>query len=272
MGDSRQLPDQPSLTMKFLVVLALAGLAMAEPEADPAVVYPNFGYGYANPAVYQAQGVYPYSTYLPSNYYNYYGKRDAEADPQLLLQHTLTPYTTYKTSVAKPVVYNSALHTPVVYNSAVHSPVVYNSALHTPVVSSVYPGVYSTAVHSPLVNTFPTLKTYASSPVVSTVSKREAEAEADPLVYTNTPLVYNAAAHTPLVYNAAVHTPTVYNAAVHTPTVYNTAVHTPVVYKTVVNTPLVKTPENAVVPTVGGYIHSSHVGVCTNNLGIRVPC
>merc|ERR1712156_1138063 len=252
MGDSRQLPDQPSLTMKFLVVLALAGLAMAEPEADPAVVYPNFGYGYARPAVYQAQGVYPYSTYLPSNYYNFYGKRDAEADPQLLLQHTLTPYTTYKPSVAKPVVYNSALHTPVVYNTAVHSPVVYNSALHTPVVSSVYPGVYSTAVHSPLVNTFPTLKTYASSPVVSTVSKREAEAEADPLVYTNTPLVYNAAAHTPLVYNAAVHTPTVYN--------------------TVVNTPLVKTPENAVVPTVGGYIHSSHVGVCTNNLGIRVPC
>merc|ERR1712113_287147 len=262
MGDSRQLPDQPSLTMKFLVVLALAGLAMAEPEADPAVVYPNFGYGYARPAVYQAQGVYPYSTYLPSNYYNFYGKRDAEADPQLLLQHTLTPYTTYKTSVAKPVVYNGALHTPVVYDSAVHSPVVYNSALLTPVVSSVYPGVYSTAVHSPLVNTFPTLKTYASSPVVSTVSKREAEAEADPLVYTNTPLVYNAAAHTPLVYNAAV----------HTPLVYNTAVHTPTVYKTVVNTPLVKTPENAVVPTVGGYIHSSHVGVCTNNLGIRVPC
>merc|ERR1712073_229553 len=242
MGDSRQLPDQPSLTMKLLVVLALAGLAMAEPEADPAVVYPNFGYGYARPAIYQAQGVYPYSTYLPSNYYNFYGKRDAEADPQLLLQHTLTPYTT---SVAKPVVYNTALHTPVVYNSAVHSPVVYNSALHTPVVSSIYPGVYSTAVQTPLVNTFPTLKTYASSPVVSTVSKREAEAEADPLVYT-------AAAHTPLV--------------------YNTAVHTPTVYKTVVNTPLVKTPENAVVPTVGGYIHSSHVGVCTNNLGIRVPC
>merc|ERR1712141_753941 len=241
MGDSRQLPDQPSLTMKFLVVLALAGLAMAEPEADPAVVYPNFGYGYANPAVYQAQGVYPYSTYLPTNY-NFYGKRDAEADPQLLLQHTLTPYTTYKTSVAKPVVYNNAVHTPLVYNSAVHSPVV----------SSVYPGVYSTAVQAPLVNTFPTLKTYASSPVVSTVSKREAEAEADPLVYTNTPLVYNAAAHSPLV--------------------YNTAVHTPTVYKTVVNTPLVKTPENAVVPTVGGYIHSSHVGVCTNNLGIRVPC
>merc|ERR1712223_1790554 len=140
------------------------------------------------------------------------------------------------------------------------------------VVSSVYPGVYSTAVHSPLVNTFPTLKTYASSPVVSTVSKREAEAEADPLVYTNTPLVYNAAAHTPLVYNAAAHTPLVYKTAVHTPTVYKTAVHTPTVYKTVVNTPLVKTPENAVVPTVGGYIHSSHVGVCTNNLGIRVPC
>merc|ERR1712110_1097494 len=230
-------------------------------EADPAVVYPNFGYGYANPAVYQAQGVYPYSTYLPSNYYNYYGKRDAEADPQLLLQHTLTPYTTYKTSVAKPVVYNSALHTPVVYNSAVHSPVVYNSALHT-----------CRKLHLPrsLLNCCP-LSTRQHLPNPENLRQlpcgvhgleREAEAEADPLVYTNTPLVYNAAAQTPLVYNAAV----------QDPVVYKTAVHTPTVYKTVVNTPLVKTPENAVVPTVGGYIHSSHVGVCTNNLGIRVPC
>merc|ERR1711910_302634 len=258
---SRQLPDQPSLTMKFLVVLALAGLAMAEPEADPAVVYPNFGYGYANPAVYQAQGVYPYSTYLPSNYYNFYGKRDAEADPQLLLQHTLTPYR--PTRPPWPSLSSTtALFTHLSSTTPLFTHLSSTTALSTPVVSSVYPRVYSTAVQTPLVNTFPTLKTYASSPVVSTVSKREAEAEADPLVYTNTPLVYNAAAHTPLVYNAAV----------HTPTVYKTAVQDPVVYKTAVHTPTVKTPENAVVPTVGGYIHSSHVGVCTNNLGIRVPC
>merc|ERR1712203_840940 len=106
---------------------------------------------------------------------------------------------------------------------------------------------------------------------------------------------YNTAVKTPLVYNTAVQTPLVYNTAVKTPVVYNTALHTqpllnafptlktfttPVVSKSVIskreaeadpavlytnqhslvyNTlPLLNTGDNAVVPTVGGYIHSSH--------------
>merc|ERR1739842_212012 len=79
---------------------------------------------------------------------------------------------------------------------------------------------------------------------------------------------------TPEVYTHALplHQPFVYNSAVQTPLVYNSAVQTPLVYNTPVQTPLLKTVDNAVVPAVGGYIHSSHVGVCTNNLGIRVPC
>merc|ERR1711981_1010344 len=105
-----------------------------------------------------------------------------------------------------------------------------------------------------------------TTPVVSHITKREAEA--DPaFVYTTgvqTPLVYNTPVQTPLVYNT--------NTAVQTPLVYNTPVQTPLVYNTPVHTPLLKTVDNAVVPAVGGYIHSSHVGVCTNNLGIRVPC
>merc|ERR1712110_1289341 len=82
-------------------------------------------------------------------------------------------------------------------------------------------------------------------PLVSHITKREAEA--DPaLVYTT--------------------------AGVHQPIVYKTPLQTPLVYNTPVHTPLLKTVDNAVVPAVGGYIHSSHVGVCTNNVGIRVPC
>merc|ERR1712203_167206 len=118
-----------------------------------------------------------------------------------------------------------------------------------------------------------------------TYGKREAEAEpeADPaLIYTNTlpltsavhhsPLVYTTGVHQPIVYNTPVQTPVVYNSAIHTPVVYNTAVKTPLVYNTAVHTPLLKTVDHAVVPSVGGYIHSSHVGVCTNNLGVRVQC
>merc|ERR1712110_1056331 len=76
-----------------------------------------------------------------------------------------------------------------------------------------------------------------------------------------------------LVYTTAgVHQPIVYKTPLQTPVVYNTAIQQPLVYNPPVHTPLLKTVDNAVVPAVGGYIHSSHVGVCTNNLGVRVPC
>merc|ERR1739842_243023 len=115
--------------------------------------------------------------------------------------------------------------------------------------------VYNTALNAPLLpKVFPSLKTFTTSPVVSHIAKRDAEA--DPA----------------LVYTPGVHQPIIYNSAVQTPLVYKTPVQTPLVYKTPVQTPLLKTVDNAVVPAVGGYIHSSHVGVCTNNLGIRVPC
>merc|ERR1712010_132117 len=86
--------------------------------------------------------------------------------------------------------------------------------------------------------------------------------------------VYTTAAgvHSPLVYTTAgVHSPLVYT-GINQPIVTNPALQTPLVYNTAVHSPLLKTVDNAVVPTLGGYIHSSHVGVCTNNLGVRVPC
>merc|ERR1712003_185522 len=88
----------PSLTMKFLVVLALSGLAMAEPEAeaDPALLYGQYGYGgFGYPYAYGYGLRKAYAAWNPYRalHYrrHYYGKREAEAepkpeaDPQMLL-------------------------------------------------------------------------------------------------------------------------------------------------------------------------------------------
>merc|ERR1711994_335101 len=277
MGTVRRQSSKPHyspVSMKFIVVLALAGLAMAEPEAKADSLlygYPGYtGYGYPG---------YGYSTIYGHGYpyHGYYGKREAEAeaeaDPQLLINNVglglhpstygLYNYPVVQKTVEKkvvPAIYNTLpVHTPVVYNTAVKTPVVstvYNTGLHTPLVNTVYNTalktplvntVYNTALHTPsLLNAFPTLKTF-TSPVVSTISKREAEA--DPA------LVYNALPLTTGLYH---------------PSIYNSVI--PKVYTSAVQTPLLKTVDNAVVPTLGGYILSSHVGVCTNNLGVRVPC
>merc|ERR1739848_442409 len=256
MGTVRRQSSKPHyspVSMKFIVVLALAGLAMAEPEAKAdSLLYGYPGYGYST----------TYGHGYP--YHGYYGKREAEAeaeaDPQLLINNVglgLHPstygvynYPVVQKTVEKkvvPAIYNTLpVHTPVVYNTAVKTPVVstvYNTGLHTPLVNTVY----NTGLHTPtLLNAFPTLKTF-TSPVVSTISKREAEA--DPT------LVYNTLPLTTGLYH---------------PSIYNSVI--PKVYTSAVQTPLLKTVDNAVVPTLGGYIHSSHVGVCTNNLGVRVPC
>merc|ERR1712214_273309 len=88
----------PSLTWEFLVVLALSGLAMAEPEAeaDPALLYGQYGYGgFGYPYAYGYGLRKAYAAWNPyrSLHYrrHYYGKREAEAepkpeaDPQMLL-------------------------------------------------------------------------------------------------------------------------------------------------------------------------------------------
>ena len=194
--------------MKFLVVLALAGLAMAEPEAAPQ--YP-IRYGYS-----------------PQNYLGY-GLHHSPVYNFPVVQKTVV-----KNAVAKPVVYTSSVNTPFPAS---------------PLLSSLYPKVFRT-LNTPLVNTFGGLKTLTPA-VVSSIAKREADPEADPQITTG--LQY------PVVYNTALHNK-----------VYTNLGHTPVVQA--VHTPLVKTLDHAVVLTSAGPVHSSHVGVCTNHVGIRVPC
>merc|ERR1712232_1026684 len=93
---TRQSRLQTSLSMKFLVVLALIAMALAEPEADPALVYTT------NTLPLTASAL-----------------------------HTPLVYNTQ--ALQKPLVYTSGLHAPVVYKTPVQTPVVYNSAVQTPV-------------------------------------------------------------------------------------------------------------------------------------------
>merc|ERR1711878_90996 len=160
-------------------------------------------------------GSYPYTFH--------YGKREAEAEPEAEADPALI-YTTNTLPLT------SAVHSPLVSGS-VYQPIVYNSAVQTPLTYTV-PSVYNTALTTPFLSkVFPSLKTF-TTPLVSHITKREAEA--DPaLVYTT----------------AGVHQPIVYKTPFKTPVVYNTAVQQPIVYNTAVQTPLLKTVDNAVIPT-----------------------
>merc|ERR1712156_380087 len=118
----RQSADTPGEAMKFLVVLALSGLALAEPEAeaDPALLYAQYGYGgYGlHPSVYTSVYRHPrfglHSAYAAYNPYraipafHYRGKReaDAEADPQLLLDGRIQ---TFHLPQDVRTVYNTAI-------------------------------------------------------------------------------------------------------------------------------------------------------------------
>merc|ERR1711976_403524 len=95
------------ITMKFLVgvlAIALAAIAQAEPEADPALLYGAYyghpyhlGYGYGSHYGFY-NGFYARSAYgygLPGHSYTHVDrvhKREAEADPQVIAPAPIAPY------------------------------------------------------------------------------------------------------------------------------------------------------------------------------------
>merc|ERR1711976_1030268 len=177
------------------------------------------------------------------------------------LVSALTPAATVKT--VNPVVYTAA-HTPVVSSvRTVAAPVAYTTAHH--VVAGV-PATYSALTHTPVVSV-------NNVPVTHTVAKREAEA--DPA------LVYTSGLVNPVTYTTAHHVaaPVTYTAAhVAAPVTYTTAHH---VAKTVVPATytvpvaaahVAKTADHGVVAAPQGLVHSSHAGICLNNVGVQVPC
>merc|ERR1719225_2186953 len=219
--------------MKLIAVLALAAVAFAEPEADPKAD-PWLTYGYAGYG-YPYAGVYGgYRTYGAYPYsYGYYGKRSAEAEPEA----EADPAVLYSTAhVAAPL--TTAYH-------AVAAPLTYTHAVAAPAVTytAAVPTVATTAVKTVVPQVASTVYSHAYPYVYG---KRSAEAEADPaLLYT--------AGVAPLTYTHHVAAPAV------------AAYTVPV-------TTVAKAPAHGVAATYAGLVHSSHVGVCLNNVGVQVPC
>merc|ERR1712032_27840 len=286
--------------MKLFAVLALAAVAFAEPEAEgkaegnPALLYGTYGYGVPYAGAYGAYGAY--SAYHPAAYGGYYyGKRSAEAEPEGAADANADAYYRYY-GYARPYAYGAGYgyrtygaypYAPAYYGkrSAEAEPeaeadpaVLYSTAsIASPLTTAYTAGVaplttaYTHAVASPLtyttaVNTVvPTVSqykwgVYGGYPAVyggypAVYGKRSADGEADAegdaryLLYTAGVAPYAAYSHVaaPLAYT---------HAAQYTVPVATVA----------------KAPAHGVASTYAGLVHSSHVGVCLNNVGVQVPC
>merc|ERR1712002_284035 len=278
MGQSSLDSPYIGFNMKMFVVLALAAVAFAEPEADPQVVVSGSPVStvYNTPVTYSAvnavsspllRAFTPYSTFnglYNTGLYNglysgVYGsrlvhtiaKRDADADPAVVYTSGL-PVTTYGavSHVAPVTSYSAVGHVAPVASYSAVSPV----ATYTAVNNVVKPVVSSSAVN-PVVTP---VSTYAAVPATHSVTS------------------YNNPSHYTAVTNG-VFGPK-YIAKNHgvehvvkrsaEPFVYSTFGHYPVAGHVVKGA----YAPHAVAAAPFGYTHSSNVGVCTNNMGIQVPC
>merc|ERR1711931_319569 len=248
-----------SFNMKMFVVLALAAVAFAEPEADPYVVgyngfsgFPYTAATYSSPLM---RAFTPYSTFSTPLVHRVF-KREAEADPAVVFSGL--PVTSY--SGVHPVNTVAAVNT----YSAVHpvntvAPVTSYSAVHpvnTVAAVNTYSAVSPVTTYTAAVPTSHSVTSYknpehytavknfgigpnyiAKNYGVQHVAKREAEA--DPAVVSGLPVSTYSAVHPFNTYSA-----------VHPVNTYTSNV--------------------AVTPF--GLTHSSNVGVCLNNVGQQVPC
>merc|ERR1712156_920434 len=203
----------PSLTMKFLVVLALSGLAMAEPEAeaDPALLYGQYGYGgFGYPYAYGYGLRKAYAAWNPYRalHYrrHYYGKREAEAepkaeaDPQMLLNgfqqafpaaqqtivHQANPIQTIQKTYVQQATPIQTVQTKTFHQQPMTTVLRDAIVQEATPVQAVFNPVQN--LQTPLVQAFPSQNTFTNTHIIA---KREAEAEADPalLIHTNNGLL-----------------------------------------------------------------------------------
>merc|ERR1712025_763614 len=210
-----------SPNMKMLVVLALAAVACAEPEADAQLLTYN-----TSPLL-SAFNTYTHSVAAPL----------VKAAVPAVTYKAGVPAVTYKTVPTPAVTYNT-VPTPAVYNAAV-SPVVYAQpqvATHT--ITNYNNPEHYTAVSNGVFGPKYIAKNGAVQHVVKREAEAEAEADADDLLYNTLPLAYNTAVNTvaapAVTYSHAVDAPAVtYSHAVAAPAVTYKAVAPAVTYKTV---------------------------------------
>merc|ERR1711951_136095 len=284
MGTHSSL-DSP-IIMKMFTVLALAAVAFGEPE--PQVVYSgtplstvyNTPYTYSSPLF---RAFTPYTNAFNGVYgspvVHTIGKRDADAEPATVYTTGL-PVTAYGAvshvagvnSVVAPVSTYSAV-SPVVSHAAV-KPVVSYSAV-SPVISHsvnnvVSPVTYSTVNHvaTPVSHVAAPVSTYVAAPVTHSVTS------------------YNNPSHYTAVSNGAfgpkyiaknhgvehvVKRDAEPQVSLYSVPVTHAGVVSPVVYNAGHVVKGAYAPHAVAAPPFG-YTHSSNVGVCTNHVGVQVPC
>merc|ERR1712038_1985401 len=186
MGQSIKEPQaNPNSSMKMFVVLALAAVAFAEPEADPALLY--------NSPVYSRLGLY--RSPVVSNVYTASVAPVVYKTP-VVSTHVAAPVvsapvSTY--SVAAPVV-----RAPVSTYSVAAPVSTYSVAAPTQVVTNYNSPAHYTAQATPLGKALGLPQYVAKNGALEhVVHKREAEAEAEPEA---DPLLYTAGVHAPVTY------------------------------------------------------------------------
>merc|ERR1712079_641491 len=284
----------PSLTMKFLVVLALSGLAMAEPEAeaDPALLYGQYGYGgFGYPTAYGYGLRRAYAAWNPYRalHYrrHYYGKREAEAepkpeaDPQMLLNgfqqafpvnqqtivHQANPIQTIQKTYVQQATPIQTVQTKTFHQQQPIHQQPMQTVLRDAIVQEATPvqAVFNPVqnLQTPLVQAFPSQSPFTNTHIIA---KREAEAEADPalLIHTNNglnaPLVYSNAAipQAPQVYTTAFAQPSTLVQSVQ-------AVQSPLIQA--VQSPLLQT----VIPSVQAGVYQAGPN-CVDQMGFAIHC
>merc|ERR1711890_46187 len=252
MGQSTEDFHLNNSNMKMFVVLALAALAAAEPEADPQLLLGGI------------HGVHtPYTHVAPVSTYSSPLLRTLVNPVKPIIPAVKTVVPEVKTVLSTPLV---STYSQYPYGVAPPYGVI---AAPRSIITNYKDSEHYTAEATPLGKALGEPSYVAKNgEVVHEVQKREAEA--DPALF------YSGLTHTPFtginsVYNTAgVISPYTYtyNTAAVNPVVYNTpAVVNPVVY----NAAVVKAYDHGIAATPFGAVHSSHVGKCLNNEGAEVP-
>merc|ERR1711926_8930 len=237
--------DSPTSIMKMIsfAVLALAAVAFAEPE--PQVVYSGVPVStvYNNPLTYSSplfRAFTPYTTYnglYRTPVVHSIGKRDADADPATVYT-TGVPVSTY--SAVSPVATYSAVNpvvSPVTYSGVNHVAAPVSTYVAAPVTHSVTS--YNNPSHYTAVSNGAFGPKYiAKNHGVEHVVKRDAEPR---VALYSVPATYAASHVVPATYAAGHVVKGAYD-------------------------------PHAVAATPFGFTHSANVGVCTNNMGVQVPC
>merc|ERR1711988_1538376 len=268
--------------MKMFAVLALAAVAFAEPE--PQVVYSGVPVStvYNNPLTYSSpllRSFTPYTTYnrlYRTPVVHSIGKRDADADPATVYT-TGVPVSTYG------AVHHVAGVNNVVAPIAAVSPVSTYSAV-SPV--STYSAVRPVSTYS-AVSPVSTISA-VNHAAIHSIGKRDADADPATVYTSGVPVsTYGAVHHVAGVNNVvasvspvstytAVNPVSTYTAvrpvASHVvPATYAASHVVPATYAAGHVVKGAYAP-HSVAATPFGYTHSSNVGVCTNNMGVQVPC